>query len=41
MNAYETLNIKLEKLDIMVNSFMNKWGVTLLRYSLGIIVHGA
>ena len=37
MNAYETLNIKLEKLDIMVTSFMNKWGVTLLRYSLGII----
>ena len=37
MNAYETLNIRLEKLDIMVTSFMNKWGVTLLRYSLGII----
>ena len=37
MNAYETLNIKLERLDIMVTSFMNKWGVTLLRYSLGII----
>ena len=37
MNAYETLNVKLEQLDIVVTSFMNKWGVTLLRYSLGII----
>tara|TARA_B100000579_G_C22792390_1_gene835241 strand:- start:631 stop:1098 length:468 start_codon:yes stop_codon:yes gene_type:complete len=37
MSAYETLNIRLEKLDIIVTSFMNKWGVTLLRYSLGII----
>ena len=37
MSAYENLNIRLEKLDIIVTSFMNKWGVTLLRYSLGII----
>ena len=37
MSAYEDLNIRLEKLDIIVTSFMNKWGVTLLRYSLGII----
>ena len=37
MSAYENLNSRLEKLDIIVTSFMNKWGVTLLRYSLGII----
>ena len=37
MSAYVTLNARLEELDILVTSFMNKWGVTLLRYSLGII----
>ena len=37
MSAYDTLNARLEELDILVTSFMNKWGVTLLRYSLGII----
>tara|TARA_Y100001978_G_scaffold46234_1_gene41257 strand:+ start:147 stop:614 length:468 start_codon:yes stop_codon:yes gene_type:complete len=37
MSAYDTLNARLEELDILLTSFMNKWGVTLLRYSLGII----
>ena len=37
MSAYDTLNARLEELDILVTSFMNRWGVTLLRYSLGII----
>ncbi|RAH13556.1 MAG: hypothetical protein CMB56_006885 [Methanobacteriota archaeon] len=37
MGVYESINSRLEKIDIIITSFMNKWGVTLLRYSLGII----
>ena len=31
-------NIKsFNDLDILITSFMSRWGITLLRYSLGII----
>lgn len=37
MNAYDRINILLDEVDIAVTRFMNRWGITLLRYSLGII----
>ena len=37
MNLYDSINKLLEDLDATAIKFMDKFGVTLLRYSLGII----
>ena len=37
MNLYDSINKLLEDLDAAAIKFMDKFGVTLLRYSLGII----
>lgn len=37
MSAYQVMNSKLERVDILITNFMEKWGVSMLRYSLGII----
>ena len=37
MGTYDVMNTRLEQVDIMITNFMEKWGISLLRYSLGII----
>jgi len=37
MSLYETFNKRLDEVDLLFTQFMNKYGITLLRYSLGII----